>query len=119
LAALLLITGARVAAMAAAGALAVATPVGYLALHHALAPDVPAILDPCTAKRAPPKAGGLGGLLQDQALALLDRTACNLHSSREELVLALADESEARRFERKHGVNPRDIGGLLRALLGG
>ena len=80
---------------------------------------MPAILDPCTAKRAPPKAGGLGGLLQDQALALLDRTACNLHSSREELVLALADESEARRFKREHGVNPREIGGLLRALLGG
>jgi MFS family permease len=119
LAALLLVAGANLAAMAAAGALTIATPVGYFVLHRALAPDVPAILDPCTAKRTPPKAGGIGGVLQDQALALLDRTACNLHSSREELVLALADESEARRFEREHGVNPRKLGGLLRVLLGG
>jgi hypothetical protein len=118
-AALLLAAGAQLAVMAAAGALMLATPIAYLALHRALAPDVPAILDPCTAKRTPPRAGGVGGFLQDQALALLDRTACRLGSSREELVLALADESEARRFERKHGVNPRTIGGLLQALLGG
>jgi MFS family permease len=119
LAALLLAAGAQLAAMAVAGALTIGTPAAYLALHRAVAPEVPAILDPCTAKRTPPKAGGLGGLLQDQALALLDRTACKLHSSREELVLALADESQAKRFEREHGVNPRKIGGLLRVLLGG
>jgi predicted MFS family arabinose efflux permease len=119
LAALLLAAGAQLAVMAAAGALMLATPIAYLTLHRAVAPDVPAILDPCTAKRTPPRAGGVGGFLQDQALALLDRTACRLGSSREELVLALADESEARRFERKHGVNPRTIGGLLQALLGG
>jgi predicted MFS family arabinose efflux permease len=117
-AALLLAAGAQLAVMAAAGALMLATPIAYLALHRALAPDVPAILDPCTAKRTPPRAGGVGGFLQDQALALLDRTACRLGSSREELVLALADESEARRFQREHGVNPRTIGGLLQALLG-
>lgn len=119
LAALLLAAGAQLAVMAAAGALMLATPITYLALHRAVAPDVPAILDPCTAKRTPPRAGGVGGFLQDQALALLDRTACRLGSSREELVLALADESEARRFQREHGVNPRTIGGLLQALLGG
>jgi hypothetical protein len=119
LAALLLAAGAQLAVMAAAGALMLATPIAYLALHRAVAPDVPAILDPCTAKRTPPRAGGVGGFLQDQALALLDRTACRLGSSREELVLALADESEARRFQREHGVNPRTIGGLLQALLGG
>jgi hypothetical protein len=34
-------------------------------------------------------------------------------------VLALADKSEAQRFHREHGVNPRSIGGLLQALLGG
>jgi MFS family permease len=118
-AALLLAAGVRLAAMAAAGALTVATPAAYLLLHHARAPDIPTIQDPCTAKRTPPNAGGLGGLLQDQALTLLDRTACRLHSSREELVLALADPDEAKRFEREHGVNPRTTGGLLRILLGG
>jgi MFS family permease len=119
LAALLLAAGVRLAAMAAVGALTVATPAAYLLLHHARAPDIPTIQDPCTAKRTPPDAGGLGGLLQDQALTLLDRTACRQHSSREELVLALADPDEAKRFEREHGVNPRTTGGLLRVLLGG
>jgi MFS family permease len=115
----LLAAGAQLAIMAVAGALAVGTPVAYFGLHRALAPDVPKILDPCTAKRAPPKTGGVAGFLQDQALALLDRTACKYHSSREELVLALADKAEAARFEREHRVNPRSVGGLLKALLGG
>jgi hypothetical protein len=119
LAALLLAAGAQLAALAAAGALTIAAPASYLALHDALAPEVPAILDPCTAKRTPPQSGGVAGALQDQALKLLDSTACRLHSSREELVLALADPSEARRFQREHGVNPRSLGGLLRVLLGG
>jgi hypothetical protein len=119
LAALLLVTATHLATMAVAGALTVGTPVAYLALHNAIAPAPPAILDPCTAKRTPPETGGVSGFLQDQALALLDRTACRLHSSREELVLALADKSEAERFQREHGVNPRSVGGLLQALLGG
>jgi hypothetical protein len=119
LAALLLIAGTQLAVMAAAGALTIGTPVAYLALHRAIAPTPPAILDPCTAKRTPPKTGGVSGFLQDQALVLLDRTACRLHSSREELVLALADKSEAERFQREHGVNPRSVGGLLQTLLGG
>jgi len=105
--------------MAVAGALAIGAPVAYLALHRAIAPTPPGILDPCTAERTPPKTGGVTGFLQDQALALLDKTACRFHSSREELVLALADEDEAKRFQREHGVNPRSVGGLLQALLGG
>jgi hypothetical protein len=119
IAALSLIAGVQLAAIAAAGALSIATPVAYLALHRAIAPTPPAILDPCTANRTPPETGGISGFLQDQALALLDRTACRFHSSREELVLALADKSEAERFQREHGVNPRSVGGLLQALLGG
>jgi hypothetical protein len=50
---------------------------------------------------------------------LLDRTACRLGSSREELVLALTSDADARRFKERHGVDPRTVGGLLRALLGG
>ena len=57
------------------------------------------------------------GFLQEQALKLLDSTACKLGSSREELVLALADKAEAKRFEREHGVDPRTAAGLLSALL--
>jgi MFS transporter len=117
-AAALLAAGARLAMLAAAGALAIGTPVAYAALYRTVAPAPPAILDPCTAKRKPPNAGGIAGFLQDQALVLLDRTACRFHSSREELVLALADKSDARRFQREHGVNPRSAGGLLQALFG-
>jgi hypothetical protein len=120
LAALLLLAGARLAGLiAVAGALALAAPIAYAGLYGAIAPEPPAILDPCTAKRAPPSTGGVGGFLQRQALALLDRTACRLGSSREELVLALADEQDAERFQREHGVNPRSLGGLLQVLLGG
>jgi hypothetical protein len=77
------------------------------------------ILDPCTAKRRAPATGGLTGFLQDQALRLLDQTACRLGSSREELVLALTSDADAARFKARHGVDPRTVGGLLRALLGG
>jgi hypothetical protein len=117
LAAALLIAGTRPAAMAAAGALTLGVPVAFLALHRAIAPEPPAILDPCTAKRTLPRTGGVSGFLQDQALRLLDSTACKIGSSREELVLALADKDEARRFEREHGVDPRTAAGLLQLLL--
>ena len=117
LAAVLLIAGTQLAAMAAAGAVAIGTPVAYLALHRAIAPAPPAILDPCTAKRTLPNTGGVTGFLQDQALKLLDSTACKVGSSREELVLALADKDEAKRFQREHGVDPRSAAGLLQLLL--
>jgi predicted MFS family arabinose efflux permease len=119
LAALLMLAGARLTVLVATGAVALALPLTYAALYRAIGPKPPAILDPCTAHRTAPEVGGLTGLLQQQALALLDRTACRLGSSREELVLALADKDDAKRFQREHGVNPRTIGGALQALLGG
>jgi hypothetical protein len=88
-------------------------------LQDRLGPEPVEILDPCTAERRTPDTGGLTGFLQDQALVLLDRTACRLGSSREELVLALTSDADARRFKERHGVDPRTVGGLLRALLGG
>ena len=115
----MLVAGANLAAMAVAGALTVATPAAYAALQAAIAPKPPAILDPCTAKRKLPQTGGVSGFLQEQVLKLLDTTACKLGSSREELVLALADPKEAARFKREHGVDPRSVSGLLKALLGG
>jgi MFS family permease len=117
LAAALLLAGTQLAAMAAAGALTLGTPAAYFALHRAIAPKPPAILDPCTAKRMLPKTGGVSGLLQEQVLKLLDSAACKAGSSREELVLALADKDEAKRFEREHGVNPRTAAGILQVLL--
>jgi hypothetical protein len=119
LAALLMLAGARLAVIVLTGAVAVGVPLAYAAVYRATAPEPPAILDPCTAHRTAPSVGGLTGVLQRQALVLLDRTACRLGSSREELVLALADKDDARRFQREHGVNPRTLGGVLQALLGG
>jgi hypothetical protein len=106
-------------ALAAGAAVAVGTPAVYAVLHARLAPEPVRILDPCTAKRRAPGTGGLTGFLQDQALRLLDQTACRLGSTREELVLALTSDADARRFKEEHGVDPRTVGGLLRALLGG
>jgi hypothetical protein len=117
LAAALLAAGAQLAAMAVASALALGTPAAYFALHRAIAPAPPAIQDPCHPDRTVPKTGGVSGFLQEQALRLLDSTACKLGSSREELVLAIADKDEAKRFKREHGVDPRTAAGLLQLLL--
>jgi MFS family permease len=106
-------------ALAAGAVIAVAAPAAYALLQQRLGPEPVPILDPCTAKRRAPGTGGLTGFLQDQALRLLDQTACRLGSSREELVLALTSDADAARFKERHGVDPRTVGGLLRALLGG
>jgi hypothetical protein len=107
----------RSAALLAAATLAVAVPVGYAVADSRLGPAPVQIGDPCKS-RALPSTGGLTGFIQDRALELLDTTACRLHATREELVLALASTSDARRFARRHGADPRSMGDLLSALLG-
>jgi MFS family permease len=98
-------------------ALCVATPVAYVALDHEVAPAAVAIGDPCSGGPSP-SGGGLGGLLQRGALVLLDAAACHLHTSREELVLALASPAEAARFaSQHHGFDPRPLTKLLSGLL--
>jgi hypothetical protein len=98
-------------------ALTVALPVGYAALHAGQEPEPVAIQNPCE-HRELPGAGGIAGFLQDRALEALDAAACRWGSSREQLVLALADERAARRFEREHGVDPRSVRGILGNLIG-
>jgi predicted MFS family arabinose efflux permease len=113
LAALLLLPGAgRRRLLAASAVIAAATPLGYAALHSAIAPEPVKIADPCKGRDLP-DSGGLMGFLQKGALKLLDRAACDAGSSREELVLAIADDDEAKKFEKKYGKDPRKIGGLL------
>jgi hypothetical protein len=97
---------------------AAATLVAYALLHASLAPAPVKLQDPCE-QRNLPGIGGIGGFLQDRALELLDSTACRLHASREELVLALSDEADRKRFEERHGVDPRSLSGVLGALLQG
>jgi hypothetical protein len=92
-------------------------PLGYAALHAAEEPQAVAIQDPCK-DRALPGTGGITGFLQDRALEALDAAACRYGSSREELVLALADEQAAKRYEREHGVDPRSVRSILGNLIG-
>jgi hypothetical protein len=97
---------------------ALAIPAVYLLLHGTLAPDPVRIANPCR-ERELPSAGGAPGVVQDAALISLDQIACHFGSSREELVLALADSGQAARYKRRHGVDPRSAGNLLQGLIGG
>jgi hypothetical protein len=60
----------------------------------------------------------LFGAIQDFALERLDRAACEFGSSREELVLALSDDAEDKRFKEKYHEDPRSLGGILEGLFG-
>ncbi len=115
LAALALVPWARRVWITAAAALAAAG--GLWLARPAVAPEPVRIADPCD-PRTLPRTGGIDGALQDAALRALDSAACRYGSSREELALALVDEDARAAYERDHGVDPRAIGGLLRALLG-
>jgi hypothetical protein len=75
------------------------------------------LADPCK-DRKQPDSGGLFGAIQDFALERLDRAACEFGSSREELVLALADDDENKAFQAKYHHDPRSAGGILKALFG-
>ena len=109
---------ARTLATAAAGAMAIGLPVSYVAFHHHLAPEPVVLRDPCK-PRPLPGSGGITGVVQDEALRVLDTTACRLHATREELVLAFADADEAKRFKKRHGIDPRSITSLLGGLIAG
>ncbi len=109
---------ARRRSLAAIGAGAVVVPLLYLILNGALAPETVKIGDPCKERKLP-AASGLPAIVQDAALTSLDRIACHFGSSREELVLALSDAGEARRYKKRYGVDPRAGGNLLEGLIGG
>jgi Major Facilitator Superfamily len=104
-------------AIAAASAVVV-LPAGQAAIEGASEPDPVRIADPCEPRRLP-GTGGIDGAVQDAALVALDRAACRLGSSREELALALADDDSARAYEAEHGVNPRSPVDVLGRLISG
>ena len=88
----------------------------YLA-RPSLEPEPVAIANPCR-PRDLPSTGGIDGALQDVALTALDRAACRYGSSREALALALVDDGARAAYQRDHGVDPRDVLGLVGAALG-
>lgn len=112
--------GAWIARRAVAGAAAAAIAAGavYAALFAGSERERIPIADPCTVDRDLPETGGIGGALQDISLEALDRAACELGSSREELLLALFDDQARDRFEERHGEDPRSLTTLGPALLG-
>jgi MFS family permease len=122
LAALILLSGALGAALArpalaTAAVASIAALAGYGIAFAAVGQETVPIRDPCQDRNLP-DTGGITGFLQDQSLAALDRAACEFHSSREELLLALFDDRIQHQFEQEHHVNPRSAFSLGPALLG-
>jgi len=122
LAMLVLLAGVRIRA---AGAIAVAAAAALSAAAFAAAivvrnreqaPPVK-LASPCLDRKLP-DTGGLFGVLQDSALILLDKAACGYGSTREELVMALADDAEYERFKAKYHEDPRSAKGILEGLFG-
>ena len=77
--------------------------VPYLALGGGSFEPTP-VADPC-APRERPEAEGLGETIERIALTAVDRVACRLGVSREELVLALRSEDAFDRFARETGID--------------
>lgn len=90
---------------ALAGACAIAV-LAFALVASSARPEPVQIADPCE-QRDLPSTGGVTGFAQDAALVAADVVACRVGSSREELVLALADDDAARDYEERYGVNPR------------
>jgi predicted MFS family arabinose efflux permease len=103
------------AAVVVAAVLAVAV----FALVASLArPEPVELANPCE-DRDLPRTGGVAGFAQDAALVAADVVACRVGSSREELVLALADDDAAHDYEDRYGVNPRSALDIAERLLPG
>jgi predicted MFS family arabinose efflux permease len=88
------------------------------ALAQSARPEPVVIADPCQDRQLP-STGGITGIAQDAALSAADTIACRVGSSREEFVLALADDQEARRYEERYGVNPRSALDIAKRFLPG
>jgi hypothetical protein len=92
----------RAAPFLVAIGLVAAVIVPYVALGGGSFEPTP-VADPC-APRAYPEAEGLGETIERIALTAVDRVACRLEVSREELVLALRSEDAFDRFTRENGI---------------
>jgi hypothetical protein len=57
---------------------------------------------------------GVQGVLQQIVLSSLDGAACELHVSREDMVLALASSGSREEFARAHGITQQELEDLVR-----
>ena len=96
----------RAAPLLAAIAASAAVVVPYVALGGGSYEPTP-VADPCITRewRDP---GDLQAVLEQVALSALDGAACELGSSREDLVLALRDEKSLDAFAAEHQVSRED-----------
>jgi predicted MFS family arabinose efflux permease len=108
--------GAPVVGYVAVGAVAGVLVFGLLA--ESVRPEPVVIADPCEDRQLP-SSGGVAGFAQDAVLIAADTVACRVGSSREELVLALADDEASRRYEERYGINPRAAIDVVERLLPG
>jgi hypothetical protein len=101
--------------IALATAVAAALVVVYLALGGAsYAPAK--VADPCVQRESRNAKG-----VEQIVLSALDGAACELHVSREQIVLAFASRDALRRFAREHGISEQRLedsikSGLLRSI---
>ena len=93
----------RVAPFAVAIGLVAAVVVPYVALGGGSFEPTP-VANAC-ALRDRPEAEGLAETIERIALTAVDRVACRLGVSREELVLALRSEDAFDRFSRENGID--------------
>jgi predicted MFS family arabinose efflux permease len=108
--------GARSHGIVAATALIAV--VAFTLLASAARPAPVELANPCE-DRDLPSTGGVTGFAQDAALVAADTIACRVGSSREEFVLALADDDAARKFQDRYGVNPRSALDIAERFLPG
>ncbi len=102
--------------IAAAAALGLAVPGVYVALGGG-SYDAPRVADPCQTRewRNP---GGIERVAEQIVLSTLDGVACEVGSSREELVLALASDASRAAFARDHGLDDDGLERVARRGLG-
>ena len=96
----------RAAPLLVALAAVAAVVVPYVALGGGSYEPTP-VADPCV-KREWRNPGGLQAVLEQVALSALDGAACELGTSREELVLALRDEKSLDAFAAEHHITRAD-----------
>lgn len=109
----------RVVPLLVAIGLVAAVVVPYVALGGGSFEPTP-VADPC-APRAYPEAEGLGETIERIALTAVDRVACRLGVSREELVLALRSTDELDQLAAEKGKSRDELeealrDGLVRAV---
>jgi hypothetical protein len=102
-------------AIALSAAAAAALVVTYLALGGASYSPAK-VADPC-APREWRDPGSLGQVAEQIVLSALDGAACELHVSRERIVLAFENRASLERFAQAHGITNDELEGLVRSGL--